>query len=436
MGVLAVMLLVAVTASAQRFLQDPKYGPDEESRKNCAMNLSLYQDGFKAGDYKASYKYWRVAYKICPGASLAALQRGRTIYQHFIEKAPNEVAKQAYIDTLLSLYDARMQYFPSDAMKAMEFKIRDLLLYRPDQSSKALEMISSVVNKQGENANAELIAFGMVITSELYEKKQVSADQVMNYYSGHSNIIDKQLAADPNNEDIKKAKETLDAYFVKSGVASCENIIPLFTPRFEQNPNDLDLVKKIVSLLSANRCTKADLYYKAMIALYKAEPSPEAGLNLARLYVERGEYAKALPLYKTAAAAQKEGKDKSDIYLLAADAMLKAGEKGDAKALARMAIDANPASGLGYIIIANIIGSEKCNAADPVLSAGPYFVAVDYLRKAKQADPSVAGEADRLIGNYAAAFPSKTDLFSYAYEEGQSITVGCGINERTTIRAR
>lgn len=435
LGVLAVLLFMAVSASAQSYLQDPKYGADEDARKTCATNLNLYKDGFKAKDYKEAYKYWRVAYKICPGASLKALQEGRVIYQHFIETAPNEAAKQAYVDSLMALYDTRIKYFPKNAANALEFKVQDLLVYRPDQAPHALDMINSLVKSQGDNASAEIIAYGMVITCDLYKKKAATADQVMSYYSTYGSVVEKQLAADPTNEEVKNAKTTMDATFVNSGVASCDNLIALYSSKFEQTPNDVDMLKRIVSLLSANRCTKSDLFFKAAIALQKAEPSPEGALNVANLFVERGEYGKALPYFKEAASA-KSGKDKANIYLYAASSMMKSGNKSEAKSLARLALDADGNSGMAYIIIANIIGSEKCNAADPILSAGPYFVAVDYLRKAKQVDSSVADEADRLINNYSAAFPSKTDLFSYAYEVGQTITVGCGINERTTVRSR
>lgn len=435
-GVLAFLAVIAISSSAQSYLNNPRYGVDSAARKDCAYNLSLYMDGFKSGDYKAAYKYWRVAYKICPGAQLSALQRGRTIFQNFIETAPNETVKQAYVDTLLSIYDARMQYFPSDATNALEFKVRDLLLYRPNQFSKAFGLINDLIAKQGEQVNAEIVAFGMQILSELYQKKEATADQIMDYYSEKGVVIEKQLVADPANEELKKAKEALDVYFVNSGVASCSNLDSLYSQKLSKTPNDVELLKKIVSLFNANRCTKSSVYLKAVVALQKAAPTPEGAMNIARIMVEKGEYSKAVPYYKEAANGQSNNVDKSKIFLLAADAMLKTGDKHDAKALARLAIDANPNSGLAYMIIANIIGSEKCPGADPVISAGPYFVAVDYLRKAKQVDPSVASDADRLISSYSAAFPSKTDLFTYAYEEGKVITVGCGINERTVIRAR
>jgi tetratricopeptide (TPR) repeat protein len=432
----AFLAVMTLNSSAQSYLGNPRYGADTATRKNCALNLSLYLDGFKAGDYKTAYKYWKVAYTICPGAQLSALQRGRTIYQSFIENAPTEVAKQAYVDTLLSIYDTRIQYFPSDAAKAMEFKVRDLLLYRPEQPLKVFGMINDLIAKQEQLVNADIIVLGMQVVCELYQKKEAAADQVMDYYSANGAILEKQLAVDSGNEELKKAKESFDAYFVNSGVASCNNLIALYAPKFEKTPSDIALVKKIISLFSANHCTKSDLYYKAAVALQKAEPTPDGALDLARLMVERGEYSKAVPYYKEAANAQSNNIEKACIFLLAADAKLKVGDKQDAKTLARLALDANPNNGVAYIIIANIIGSQKCPGADPVISAGPYFVAVDYLRKAKQVDSSVAADADRLIGNYTAAFPSKTDLFSYAYEEGKTIMVGCGINERTTVRSR
>ena len=283
LGVFAFLSVMALSSSAQSYLGNPRYGADTATRKICALNLSLYSDGFKSGDFKGAYKYWKVAYNICPGASLAALQRGRTIYQSFIESAQNEAAKQAYVDTLLSLYDARMKYFPTDVPKAMEFKVRDLLFYRPDQAPKALTMIKDLITSQGDAANAEVIAYGMQITSDLYQKKEVTADQVMDYYSTNGAIVEKQLAADPSNEELKKAKESLDVIFVQSGVANCDNLIALYTPKLEQNPADVELLKKIVSLFGANRCTKSEVYFKAAAALQKAEPSPEGALNLARL---------------------------------------------------------------------------------------------------------------------------------------------------------
>ena len=63
-----------------------------------------------------------------------------------------------------------------------------------------------------------------------------------------------------------------------------------------------------------------------------------------------------------------------------------------------------------------------------------YFVIIDKLQRAKQVDPSVAEEANKLIGRYSAHTPQAKDLFMLGYKAGDRITIGGWIGESTTIR--
>ena len=60
--------------------------------------------------------------------------------------------------------------------------------------------------------------------------------------------------------------------------------------------------------------------------------------------------------------------------------------------------------------------------------------AIDKWNYAKKIDPSVSGEANKLIGQYARFMPSKEDLFFRSLESGQAFRVGCWIQENTKIR--
>jgi len=56
-------------------------------------------------------------------------------------------------------------------------------------------------------------------------------------------------------------------------------------------------------------------------------------------------------------------------------------------------------------------------------------------QRAKQVDPSLAGEMDKKIATYSVYFPAASTIFFYAMKEGDTYRVECWINEDTKIRA-
>ena len=64
-------------------------------------------------------------------------------------------------------------------------------------------------------------------------------------------------------------------------------------------------------------------------------------------------------------------------------------------------------------------------------------MAVDYLNKAKNADSSLAEEANRLIRQYSVYFPEAAEAFMYNLTDGNGYSIVCnGISARTTVRTR
>ena len=63
--------------------------------------------------------------------------------------------------------------------------------------------------------------------------------------------------------------------------------------------------------------------------------------------------------------------------------------------------------------------------------------AIDYLVKARNADPALAEEANKLIGQYSTYFPQTGDAFMYGITNGDSYTVSCGgMRAVTTVRTQ
>jgi hypothetical protein len=59
------------------------------------------------------------------------------------------------------------------------------------------------------------------------------------------------------------------------------------------------------------------------------------------------------------------------------------------------------------------------------------------MQKAKNADPALAEDADRMISQYRAYFPQTAEAFMYNITDGESYTVACnGMRAVTTVRTQ
>ena len=91
-------------------------------------------------------------------------------------------------------------------------------------------------------------------------------------------------------------------------------------------------------------------------------------------------------------------------------------------------------AGKAYLLIGTIWGSTSCGG-DEIARRAPYWVACDYMSRAKAADPSLEAEANRYIGQYSRYFPQAAEAFMYDVTNGQSYTVVCGgMRATTTVR--
>ena len=100
-GILFCVLLLTPTVKSQS-----KYGEDSVK---CVINLSLYREYYKQKNYDDAINPWRWVYNNCPASSGNIFKNGPALIKHLMKKNPEN--KQAYIDTLMMIYDSRIQYF-------------------------------------------------------------------------------------------------------------------------------------------------------------------------------------------------------------------------------------------------------------------------------------------------------------------------------------
>jgi hypothetical protein len=103
---------VLTIGSNSAFAQDEKFGSEPDK---CRESISLYREYFKQKNYDDAMPGWRWAFLNCPAGSKNIVINGPTLIQHFIEKnKDNAAVKQAYMDTLMMIYDKRIELYPTD----------------------------------------------------------------------------------------------------------------------------------------------------------------------------------------------------------------------------------------------------------------------------------------------------------------------------------
>ena len=422
------VLTLAMMVSTNVYGQG-KYGRDSAE---CIKYLSYYTEYYKQKNYDEALPSWRKAYKLCPPtASENMFVQGSTLLRRLIQQNANNAAyRDALVDSLMTLHDTRMQAYPRRAVSVLNTKGLDIHNYIKGNPEAVYKMYEEIIGANKGETGANLFLFELDAATELVQAGKLDPEQFINIYQRNLEYI--------KPEDGKK--EELEALFITSKVASCENLLELFTPRFNASPNDATLISNIVKMLSITEgCQNNDLYLKAVTAMHANEPSATSAYYLFKLNSSRGNNADAVRYMEEAInSADSDAKTDAQYNYELAVFCSKANMNAKGIECARRAIelDAENYTGKGNFLIGTIWGSTVCSGNE-IERRAPYWVAVDYLQRAKAADPTLTDDANRLIGQYAAYFPQTAEAFMYDVTDGQSYTVSCGgMRATTTVRTQ
>ena len=119
-----IALLIFVAAAAlfsSKVSAQGKFGPDSIE---CIKYLSYYTEYYKQKNYDAALPNWRKAYNICPPtARYSLLSDGTTLVRRLIQaNAKNAAYKDQLIDSLMVIYDQRVEFWPKYAVSSLNNK--------------------------------------------------------------------------------------------------------------------------------------------------------------------------------------------------------------------------------------------------------------------------------------------------------------------------
>ena len=262
-------------------------------------------------------------------------------------------------------------------------------------------------------------------------------EQFIQDYINAAAIADAAFQAETKEKakaNFKTAKDNIDAFFINSGVATCDNLQEIYAPKVEANKTNLDYLKQVISVMGMLGCKEAEAYFAASEAAHAIEPTAETAIGCGYMYYKKGDFDKCISYFDNAIELEQDPIQKADYCYSAAAVLFANKQLSKAKQYARKSIELNGSNGKPYILIAQMYASSPKWSDEASLNKCTFFAVIDKLQKAKSVDESVTEQANELIRTYSGYTPKDEDLFFIGLKKGDAVTIGGWIGETTAIR--
>ena len=283
---LAVAVLTVVSVNAQS-----KFGANEQK---CKENLSMFREYYKQKNYDDAYNPWRWAYVNCPNSSGNIFKNAPKILK--AKMKADKVNKSSYIDTLMMVFDDRIKHFGKEGY-VLGIKGYELIGVDKNRSEEALGYLKRSIELEGNNSSVQAV-FGYMKAIVNLEKSGVKEkSDVIEAYSVVSEVIDYNIINETKMAvHFAKYSEKVEELFTP--YANCDDLIALFSVKFDPATEDVNLLKRITKVLDNKKCTDSDLFFNASGRLYELEPSAAAAYQMSKMSIAKGNSSNAINFAK------------------------------------------------------------------------------------------------------------------------------------------
>lgn len=473
-----IAMIVMALSSTSVFAQG-KYGADSA---NCIKYLSFYKDYFKQKSYNEALPNWREAFKRCPPtANQTMLVDGTTLMRKLIsQNSKNPVYREKLVDSLMMIHDIRIANYPKYAVTARNNKGLDLANYVQNDPERLYKEYGEIIAGNKTKTKPTILLFYFDSAVELYKNGSLNEEEIIGIYEYCMELLDGVISryhpinneentsqtinvkgtvtvdgksssvnASYNVSDVKsteqemaeEVKKSIEELFASNNIADCDKLIELYTPKFEADPQNIELAEKIVRFMSAaDGCTDNALFISAATSIHKSNPTHASAYTLYKLNASTGKSAEAVKYLQEAIDREdSDAAQDAEYYYELAVYNFKCGNNLAAEQAAKKVIPLATTSeikGKTYMLIGTIWGGVRCDGND-IAKRAPYWVAVDYFERAKAADPELAAEANKRINEYKKYYPLTADAFMFGVNDGETYQVSCGgFKANTTVRTQ
>jgi len=418
-----IIILSSLEISAQS-----KYGKDEQA---CKENVSVFREYCKQKNYEDALNPWRWAYTNCPASYATIYKNGPKIIKAQIKKYPEN--KNEYIDTLMMIFDQRIKYGFGREGYILGLKGYELFFVDKNRAEEAYQILKTSINMDNNMSSVQAVYAYMKAIIHLQKKGIKSKEDVMSTYSVVSEIVDYNIKnKSKTTKNFIKYSEKIEDMFTP--YANCEDIISLYSEKFQNSKEDIDLLKRIEKILNEKECVKNQLYLDVLSILQDVNESYDYEIKLASALFANGYFLKSSNVFKKILQNYDlEENLKAKTLLDYANSLRMEKKYSQAISQTIKALQIKPDWGEAYLLQGNIYISGAKSCGNDFEQTTVYWLAVDCFVKAKS-DDKVKDIAVKSINTYSKYFPNKETCFFNGVQSGEKYTIGCWINQTTLAR--
>ena len=438
--------LSATAIFAQKGVEDgSRFGHGQDSL-NCLKNISVYTEYVKTNNFKDAFTPWKAVFDEAPLAQVGTYTNGAKILRALIIAEKDGAKQKEYFNLLMKVHDQRIKYLdglnklvksPATKGDILGAKAHDYFSMGGQDNNEAYAMFAEAVSLEKHNLPYYVLMEFVDASARKVKTDETHKEQFVQDYIAAAGYTSEALNA-AKKENAKKnyqtAKDNIDAHFINSGVATCDNLQAIYAPKVEANKDNLDYLKQVMKVMKMLGCTEAEAYFAASELAHAIEPTAETAIGCGYMYYKKGDFDKCISYFDNAIELEQDPIQKADYCYSTAAVLFANKQLSKAKQYARKSIELNGEKGKPYILIAQMYASSPNWSDEAALNKCVFFAVIDKLQKAKSVDPSCAEEADKLIRTYAGYTPKDEDLFFIGLKKGDAVTIGGWIGETTTIR--
>ncbi len=355
---------------------------------------------------------------------------------HKVEKGTKDATRKAELqDTILLLYDLRIQHFGKEASN-LDSKGNYAYYYLADRqgtNTELYQLYSKIYELNGDKMNTTSTYYLMKTACEEKKAGKLQDDDILDW-AGKLNEVLEHQAEKVDAEDTKEAEriEKMHKLIEKELSANveitCEIIDSKYGADFKASPNE-ESAKKIFRYSLSQRCYSNELFIEATTFLNNAEPSSKYHKYLAKAHKKLGQLEEAHANYLKAAELEEETSKKAGFYLDMANISSSRGQYAQARTEAKQALAADPSNAKQvYTFIGDLYySSTSCEGNDPIKKSLHYLAAYEMYQKAGNQKGMTKAKSH---------FPTTVEIFERNKKEGEKLSTGCWINETVTLRKK
>ena len=437
---IAILVLISQLAIFNADAQCPGLGSGKDSIK-ALQNYNLYRDAIRMKDLDGAAFFWRQIYNNNPGYRVTPFIDGEKIMKHRIKSTKDATVKQLYIDSLLAIFDKRMECH-GDSVKVLNRKSVSFYQYR----SKGKENVAACMQVFDEAIKVgcrkpNTLKYYFMAAVKAARQEVLTKEEALQIFLSTSAMIDEELAKGPSGKNIAKYIKSKEDIQKKLGsvIESCEDAKAILGPEYTKRPDDEGLWQLIYNVYAVQKgeCIKDPVFIEVTEKLYVKDSTAKKALFLARHYGDKDK-AKAEAYYNYAIASEEDANTRAQYLLDFARFYKEKGLFSKSRDKALEAAKLRPNWGEPYYLIGILYASsgKSCGPGTGWDSQVVTWPAIDMFVKAKKVDATYTTTVDPLISKYKANYPLKNDAFMLQLKDGDSYRVECWIQRNTVVRTQ